>query len=130
MSDEEWDAQARRGGVRRWEVARAEDLRGEIESVVLRQKLEEKLVQMLDAKLPGTSEPDHEAVGYALLVIAENFRWSREELEEWVRRERRQLAREPRAYAFLDVDNARRRLLEAYADGRISRGDVPAGLLD
>lgn len=85
---------------------------------------------MLDAKLPGTAEPDHEAVGYALLAIAENFKWSHEELEEWVRKERPQLAREPRSHAFLDVEAARRRLLEAYADGRISRGDVPAGLLD
>jgi hypothetical protein len=81
---------------------------------------------MLDARLAGTNEPDHEAVGYALLAIAENFHWSREQLEDWVRNERPQLAREPRSSAFLDVEAARRRLLEAYAEGRISSDDLPA----
>jgi hypothetical protein len=81
MSDEEWHAQAKRGGRTRWDNERAGRRLEEIQHAQLKARFAEELVAALDAKIPGTAEPDHDRVQTALYVIAQNFRFTRADLE-------------------------------------------------
>jgi hypothetical protein len=130
MTDEQFYAQAKRGGQEMWRMKRAEDLRPLLEEWVARQKILSKVIEMLDAKIPGTAEPDHEQVAFALLVLADTFKLSeREEIEQLLEDVRPKLASEPRAEAFLDVEGARARLRLAYEEGRISAEGLPLSVL-
>jgi hypothetical protein len=95
----------------------------------MRQRVLETVGRMLDAKIPGSAEPNIESLTYALLVLVENFKLgTREEVVELLEDVRPKLARDPAAYRMLDVERARQRLLQAYEEGRIDTGDLPAGL--
>jgi hypothetical protein len=130
MSDAAWKESARKGGRERWNVKRAKDLRGQIEDQVIGQRVLETVSRMLDAKIPGSAEPNIESVTYALLVLVENFKLgTREEIVELLGEVRPKLARDPAAYRMLDVEAARQRLVRALEEGRIDREDLPAGVL-
>jgi hypothetical protein len=124
MSDEEWHAQAKRGGRTRWDNERAGRRLEEIQHAQLKARFAEELVAALDAKIPGTAEPDHDRVQTALYVIAQNFRFTRADLEEWVSQHRPKLLEELRSYHLLDVEAARARLQAAYESGRFPRPRV------
>lgn len=133
MTLEEFREQARRGGLKRQEIARAEDLRRDLDDHVEGQRVLQSFLRIvdgwLDAKLPGTAEPNAESVAWAMLVLATAFKLgTRDEVLDLLEEIRPNLAAEPQSHAFADVQAARDRLELALAEGRISRADLP-GLL-
>ncbi len=134
MTPEEWHEQARRGGQKRQQAARDQDLRRSLDDHLEGQHVLKNFLKItdawLDAKIPGSGEPNFETVTAAMLVLATAFKLgTQQEIVALLEDVRPNLARETRSYAFGDVEAAKRQILDAYHEGRIAREDLPAGLV-
>lgn len=134
IGEEAFREQARRGGQKRQQAARDQDLRRSLDDHVEGGRVLKNFLKItdawLDAKIPGTAEPNAESVAWAMLVLVTNFKLgTREEIVTLLEEVRPELTTEPRVSAFYDVEGTKRRLLDALEDGRISAEDLPVGLL-
>jgi hypothetical protein len=128
--DEGWRESARRGGQQRWRLQRSQDLRVWLDDEKLRERVIAAVRDLLDAKLPGTTEPDHEQVALGCLLLFEHFKLGTKwDLIDLLKQTRPELLDEPRSSAFLDVAGAKARLLAALDEGRLDPGAVPRELL-
>jgi ribosomal 50S subunit-associated protein YjgA (DUF615 family) len=134
LSDDEWRAKAKLGGLRRAEQRREQAAlrdsgrnRQYLTEPTLSRALE-VIAELLDQTIDGV-EPNYEARAYGVLAVAQLFRLrDREAVFEALRQLRPNLATDPQLHRLLNLERARQALIEAYEAGRIDAADLPPGV--
>ena len=106
-------------------AARRED-HGQLEDEAIKRHALEEIARLLDSTLPGSSEPDYLDRGLGVYLVARLFSvGTRSELIDLLREIRPNVLDDPCTNRLLDLDAARRRLLEAVSEGRVDASEVP-----
>lgn len=121
-----WTALAVKGGKGRAQQRRAEKTMGQLEDEAIKRHALEEIARLLDSTLPGSSEPDYLDRGLGVYLVAHLFSvGTRSELIDLLREIRPNVLDDPCTDRLLDLDAARRRLLEAVSEGRVDASEVP-----